>query len=72
MLYKVTLKKSGIVNGIRLEKGASVEIISNSSYPIGSWEGKELIQKAFMQKYGLDLQKACALDGGSLDLQKIS
>ena len=61
MLYKITIKSTQNVNGVRLEKGMSVEVAYNSfCSPESTKEGKALIQNAFMLKYGVDLQKACA------------
>ena len=72
MLYKVTIKNTQIVNGIRLEKGMSVEVAYNSSCPPESTrEGKALIQNAFMLKYGVDLQKACAFNSGKFEIKRI-
>jgi len=73
MLYKVTIKNTQNVNGVRLEKGMSVEVAYNSfCSPESTKEGKALIQNAFMVKYGIDLQKACAFNSGKLDIQRIN
>lgn len=72
MLYKLTIKRDRIVNGIRLEKGMSVEVACQSSNPLGNAQGCELVKNAFMAKYGIDLKKACALDTLNLDVQKIN
>ena len=73
MLYKVTVKNSMSVNGVRLEKGMSVEVAYNSfSSPESTHQGKALIQNAFMLKYGVNLQKACAFNSGKLDVQRIN
>ena len=72
MLYKVTIRNTSIVNGVRLEKGMSVEVSYNSfSSPESTHQGKTLIQNAFMLKYGVDLQKACAFNSGKFDIQRI-
>lgn len=73
MLYKVTIKNTSIVNGVRLEKGMSVEVAYDSfSSPENAHQGKALIQNAFMLKYGVDLQKACAFNSGKFDIQRIN
>jgi hypothetical protein len=51
----------------------SVEVAYNSfSSPESTHQGKALIQNAFMLKYGVDLQKACAFNSGKLDIQRIN
>ena len=73
MLYKVTVKSNLNSNGVRLEKGMSVEVAYNSlSSPESTHQGKALIQNAFMLKYGVDLQKACAFNSGKFDIQRIN
>ena len=73
MLYKVTVKSNLLSNGIRLEKGMSVEVAYDSfSSPESTHQGKALIQNAFMLKYGVDLQKACAFNSGKFDIQRIN
>lgn len=71
MLYKVTVKNSMSVNGVRLEKGMSVELASQS-LPLSTLQGKEQISNAFKAKYGVDLKKACALQSIYLDVVKIN
>ena len=73
MLYKVTVKSNLLNNGVRLEKGMSVEVAYNSfGSPESTHQGRTLIQNAFMLKYGVDLQKACAFNSGKLDIQRIN
>jgi hypothetical protein len=73
MLYKVTVKNSMSVNGVRLEKGMSVEVAYNSfSSPLSTLQGKEQVTNAFKAKYGVDLKKACALQSIYLDVVKIN
>lgn len=72
MLYRVTIKNTQTVNSVRLEKGMFVEVSYNSfCSPESTQQGKALIQNAFMLKYGVDLQKACAFNSGKLDIQSI-
>jgi hypothetical protein len=54
-LYEVTIKSSAIINGIRLEKGMSVEVASNSN-PVSS-NGGVLVHEAFLRKYGIDSKR---------------
>jgi hypothetical protein len=71
MLYKVTVKSNLLANGVRLEKGMSVEV-STQSLPLSTLQGKELITNAFKAKYGVDVKKACALQSIYLDVVKIN
>ena len=71
MLYKVTVKSILNANGVRLEKGMSVEVASQSSNLLGTIQGKELVNNAFKAKYGVDVKKACALQSIYLDVVKV-
>lgn len=72
MLYKVTVKSNLNSNGVRLEKGMSVEVASQSSNLLGTLQGKELVNNTFKAKYGVDIKKACALQSVYLDVVKIN
>lgn len=72
MLYRLTIKANANINGVRLEKGMSVEVASQTSNVWGDMKGKELVRNAFMVKYGVDLKKACAIDSVHLDVQGIN
>lgn len=72
MLYKVTVKSNLNSNGVRLEKGMSIEVASQSSNLLGTQQGKELVNNAFKAKYGVDVKKACALQSVYLDVVKIN
>lgn len=57
-LWRVAIKKSGNVNGLKLEAGMSVEISTTStSDPIKYGDGMEAIADAFSSKYGFDRRK---------------
>lgn len=72
MLFRVTIKQTKNVNGIRLEKGMFVEVPFLNNTLLNDIKGKELIRNAFMLKYGVDLKKACSIDSVNLDVQKIN
>ena len=72
MLYKVTVKNNLNSNGVRLEKGMSVEVVSQSYSLLSTLQGKEPINNAFKAKYGVDVKKACALQSIYLDVVKIN
>lgn len=69
-LFRITVKRSATVGGIRLEKGMSVEIPTTGYNPLTSNGGKD-VAMAFMRIYGLDLKRAGACHMGYLDVTKI-
>ena len=71
MWCKVTVKSNLNSNGVRLEKGMSVEVASKS-LPLSTLQGQELVNNAFKAKYGVDVKKACALQSIYLDVVKIN
>ena len=71
MLYRVTVKNSKITNGIRLERGMSVDVVTNSmSNPVTTNGGQPVVD-AFMRIYGIDIRKAGALSMAWLDVERI-
>lgn len=70
-LFRITVKQSKNSNGIRLEKGMSVEVVSNSfSNPVSTNGGQPVVD-AFNRIYGVDIKKAGALSMVYLDVEKI-
>ena len=71
MLYRITVKNSKQTNGIRVEKGMSVDVVSNSmSNPVVT-NGGQTVVDAFMRIYGIDIKKAGALSMAYLDVERI-
>lgn len=70
-LFKITIKRSTTVNGVRLEKGMSVDVPSRYSNPVTTNGGLE-VQDAFLRMYGIDLKKANSLNMVILDVTKIN
>ena len=71
MLYRVTVKNSKITSGIRLERGMSVDVVTNSmSNPVTTNGGQPVVD-AFMRIYGIDIRKAGALSMAWLDVARI-
>lgn len=59
-------------NGIRIERGMSVDVVTNSiSNPVVT-NGGQQVADAFMRIYGVDIKKAGALNMIYLDSQRIS
>jgi hypothetical protein len=69
--FKITTKQRKMSNGILIEPGLSVEVITQSySNPITN-NGGQAVADAFMRIYGLDIKKANALSTVWLDVKQI-
>ena len=71
MLYRITVKNSKLTNGIRVEKGMSVDVPSNSMSNPVTTNGGQAVADAFMRIYGIDIRKAGALSMAWLDVERI-
>lgn len=71
MIYKITVKTSKNSNGIRIERGMSVEVVTNNiTNPVTTNDGQAVVV-AFMRIYGIDIRKVGALNMVYLDVQRI-
>lgn len=71
-LYRITVKSPRNTNGIRLERGMTVDVVTNSfSNPITTNGGQSVVD-AFMRIYGIDIKRAGGLNTICLDCQRIS
>lgn len=70
-LFRVTLKRMKNSNGIRLEPGMSVDVVSNSMSKPVSNNGGQLVADAFYRVYGVDIKRAGALNMADLDVKKV-
>ena len=71
MLYRVTVKSSKNSNGIRIERGMSVEVVTNNITNPVTTNGGQAVADAFLRIYGIDIRKAGALNMVYLDVQRI-
>ena len=69
-LFTATIKTTGTINGVRLEKGMSVDFVSTYGSPLSTNGGKEVVD-AFMRKYGIDIKKANAVSSSYIEIKKI-
>ena len=70
-LFRVTVKTSKNTNGVRIERGMSADVVSQSfSNPVTVNTGQS-VEDAFMRIYGISLRKAGALNMAYLDVQKM-
>ena len=70
-LFRITTKQSKNANGIRIEKGMSVEVVSSSMSNPLTTNGGQAVADAFMRVYGIDAKKAGILSTVYLDVVKI-
>ena len=71
MIYKITVKTSKNSIGIRVERGMSVEVVTNNITNPVSTNGGQAVVDAFMRIYGIDIRKVGALNMVYLDVQRI-
>lgn len=70
-LYRVTVKQMKVANGLRIEKGMTADVVTNSiSNPVVT-NGGQLVNEAFQRIYGIDLKKLGAMNMVYLDVNKI-
>lgn len=70
-MFKITTKSRKQVNGIRIEPGMSVQVVTQSmSNPVITNGGQPVID-AFMRIYGIDIKKAGCLNMVELEVVKI-
>lgn len=71
MLFRITVKQSKLTNGIRVERGMSVDVVSKSMSDPVTTNGGQTVVDAFMRIYGIDIKKAGALSMAYLDVERI-
>lgn len=70
-LFRITVKQKVRINGIVLDPGMSVEVVSQSYNDPVHTNGGQSVADAFMRIYGVDIKKAGALNGIYLKIDKI-
>ena len=70
-LYRITVKQNVNCNGIRLEKGMSVDVVNNLYFNPILTNGGTLVADAFMRIYNVDIKKVCALNTVYLECKQI-
>ena len=69
--YRITTKSRLFYNGIRIEPGMTVEVVSNSFVNPVIINGGQLVVDAFMRIYGIDIKKAGALNPVHLNVEQL-
>ena len=69
--FVITTKHLKNTNGIRIEPGMRVEVVTQSfSNPVIT-NGGQVVADAFMRIYGIDIKKAGCMNMVDLDVQKL-
>jgi len=69
--FRITTKHRMQNNGVRIEPGMTVEVVTSSfSNPLLNNGGQPVID-AFMRIYGIDIKRAGALSMAYLDVERI-
>ena len=71
MLYRVTVKNSKNTNGIRVERGMSVDVVTNNITNPVTTNGGQAVADAFMRIYGIDIRRAGILNMTYLTVERI-
>ena len=71
MLYRITVKNPKLTNGIRVERGMSVDVVSNSMSNPVTTNGGQAVVDAFMRIYGIDIKRAGALSMAFLNVERV-
>lgn len=70
--FRITTKRMKQTNGIRIEPGMSVEVVTQSmSNPVLT-NGGQAVADAFYRIYGIDIKKAGCLNNVELDVERVS
>lgn len=70
-LFRVTVKQAKISSGIRIERGMSVDVVSNSMSNPLTVNGGQLVADAFMRIYGVDMKRLGVLSTVYLDVVRV-
>ena len=71
MRYRITVKQNKYANGIRVEKGMTVEVVTPTLMNPVVTNGGQQVADAFMRIYGIDLKKAGALNLVYLEVEAV-
>ena len=70
-LFRITVTRRVNSNGVRLEPGMSVDVVTNSfSDPVHTNGGQKVVD-AFKRIYGVDIRRAGALNGVYLKVKRV-
>ena len=70
--FRITTKMMKNSNGVRIEPGMTVEVVTQSMNTPLLTNGGQAVADAFMRIYGIDIKKAGALNMGYLNVEKLN
>lgn len=69
--FQITTKNRKQTNGIRIEPGMTVQVITQSMNNPVTTNGGQTVVEAFFRIYGIDIRKAGCLNMVDLDVKQI-
>ena len=69
--FQITTKNRKQTNGIRIEPGLTVQVITQSMNNPVTTNGGQTVVEAFFRIYGIDIRKAGCLNMVDLDVKQI-
>ena len=69
--FIITTKRMTYINGIRIEPGMSVEVVTNTFVNPLLVNGGQEVVSAFMRIYGIDIRRAGILSTVYLDVKQV-
>lgn len=69
--FRITTKTRKVTNGIIIEPGMSVEVVTQSFCNPVSNNGGQAVADAFMRIYGIDIKKAGVLSTTYLNVERV-
>ena len=70
-LFRITVKRPVRTNGVILDPGMQVEVVTQSYNDPVHTNGGQCVADAFMRIYGVDVKRAGALNTIYLDVQRV-
>ena len=68
-LFIITTKRRKICNGVQIEPGMTVQVVSPYANPV-TVNGGQAVEDAFMRVFGISLRKANALNMSDLVVKR--
>ena len=69
-IFQITTKNRKQANGIRIEPGMSVQVVTQSMSNPVTTNGGQVVIDAFMRIYGIDIKKAGCLNMVELEVEQ--
>jgi hypothetical protein len=69
--FRITTTQMKNCNGVRIEPGMTVEVVTQSMSNPVSINGGQVVADAFMRVYGIDIKKAGALSMVNLNVEQL-